>query len=110
MSEIHGADLEGLDRLSALFEAKADRLDAIRNQSLNAVGELNRLWQGVDAADFTHRWTNAHSQALTRAAGDLRDASETIKQNRAHQEQTSAVDGGGSGGGGGRWRVVRWPR
>lgn len=100
MADVHGADLDGMTRLSEIFDTTAERVDAVRTESLSQLGLLNALWHGPDSHEFTNQWTSVHSPALRRVVDDLRDVAERIKENRDDQERTSAVGDGGGGGGG----------
>ncbi|MEM7340494.1 MAG: hypothetical protein AAF467_17690 [Actinomycetota bacterium] len=95
---VEGADLEAMSRLSRLLGQQSGRINSIRTAAGGALGVLNRLWRGSDAAAFEQQWRNVHAPALARAGAALRDAAEMVERNRAAQEQTSAQpDSGGSG-------------
>ncbi|MEM7340490.1 MAG: hypothetical protein AAF467_17670 [Actinomycetota bacterium] len=89
--QLHGADLDELDRLSRGFNTSAGQLSRVLTSASGEIGASTRLWNGHDAEAFRRQWASLHRARLQAAISALRTAGETVARNRDQQELTSAT-------------------
>lgn len=87
MSQIYGADVAELRRLSHEFRQAADELD-------QAGGRLSGMLNGVDwigavAGRFTNQWFGVQIPRLGVSTNFLREAADTLSRNADQQERAS---------------------
>ena len=104
---LHGADLDGLDRLGEHFTRASQAIRTLTDVVGAGVGESDRYWHGPDADGFKQQWYSNHRAALVAAAVSLTDAADHIARNRTEQAVTSSIDGAGTATG---WPAgAGWP-
>jgi hypothetical protein len=92
MSNMYGADVAELRRLSAEFHAAATELDrdgGMMTRLLNSVD-----WVGGVASRFTNQWTGVQLPRIGLSTRFLREAGDELSRNADQQERASRSIGG----------------
>lgn len=87
MSNFTGMDIAGVRQLATSLNAKADEIDALRQQLTSQLGATQ--WVGNDRNQFTNDWNGQYTSALNQVAQGLRDAATRANLNANEQEATS---------------------
>ena len=97
-SQLHGADLEGLDALRLSFENTATGVLRVTVQATDGASNLAAVWNGPDANEFNRQWITVHRPTMLATVDELRAAAATIERNVSEQRTTSQADLPGGAG------------
>ncbi|MBU1250727.1 MAG: hypothetical protein KJ659_11250 [Actinobacteria bacterium] len=87
MAQVWGLDVEQVRGLAREMDREADGIDQTLSRLTGALG--NTQWTGPDATQFRDEWQGAHSNALRKVAGALRDTAQMARANADAQERAS---------------------
>jgi len=88
MANVWGLDVQQVRDLATNLDREADSIDQILSKLTGVLN--NTQWTGPDATSFRNDWQGAHSSALRKVGGALRDVAQAARANAAAQEQVSS--------------------
>ncbi|WP_265521582.1 WXG100 family type VII secretion target [Oerskovia flava] len=96
MSDMWGADVEGLRRLAAELDGSAQSLTSLASRLSSVVASTG--WTGRDSDEFRGVWDGMCMEALRSCAVSLSGAAESLRLDADQQESASTDGSEGAGG------------